>query len=188
MTYYTYLWLREKDGTFPAGTPYYAGKGSGNRAFVKDDHRFNPPEDAENVIIQFWPDEQTAFDAEIFLIAYYGRIDDGTGCLRNLTDGGENPPICKGHSEESKAKLSEALKGNTNGAAGKGVTRNVGRPCPKKAIEHITNLYKGKKLSEEHKMKLSQAAKARSSSSEARALLAERGRKGAAARWGGSYE
>jgi len=32
MDFYTYLWLREKDGTYPAGTPYYAGKGCGNRA------------------------------------------------------------------------------------------------------------------------------------------------------------
>jgi hypothetical protein len=77
MQFYTYLWLRED------GTPYYVGKGSGQRAW-----RIGcPPHD--RILVQFYPDETSAFAAEIFLIAFYGRKDLGTGCLRNMTDGGE---------------------------------------------------------------------------------------------------
>jgi hypothetical protein len=77
MIYYTYLWLRYD------GTPYYVGKGTRNRAFRKG----GPPRD--RILIQEYPSEEDAFAAEIFLIAYYGRKDIGTGCLINHTDGGE---------------------------------------------------------------------------------------------------
>ena len=33
--------------------------------------------------------EPDAFQSEMLLISLYGRIDLGTGCLRNRTDGGE---------------------------------------------------------------------------------------------------
>lgn len=79
MTYYTYLWLRDD------GTPYYVGKGKGDRAFRKG----SPPVD--RIILQEWPSEEDAFAAERFLIAFYGRKDNGTGILRNLSDGGEGP-------------------------------------------------------------------------------------------------
>ena len=75
--FYTYLWLRED------GSPYYVGKGTLERAHRKG----APPE--ERIIVQEWLSEEQAFTAEIFLIAFYGRIDLGTGCLRNLTAGGE---------------------------------------------------------------------------------------------------
>jgi len=87
--FYTYLWIREHDGLFPTGTPYYAGKGIGRRAFVKGSHRFEPPKDKEAIILQEWPCEEDAFVAEKLLILMYGRIDKGTGCLHNFTDGGE---------------------------------------------------------------------------------------------------
>jgi hypothetical protein len=76
--FYTYLWLRED------GTPYYVGKGTGKRAIRK-----GSPQDLTRILIQEHESEADAFTAEIFLIAYYGRIDLGTGCLRNRTDGGE---------------------------------------------------------------------------------------------------
>jgi hypothetical protein len=121
-SFYTYLWLRED------GTPYYAGKGRGRRAFTKDGHIASVPDDAERIIIQEWPDEASAFEGERFLIGFYGRIDLGTGCLRNLTDGGEGSSgtICseetrrrlrsrknnlgKAHSEETKNRIRVALE------------------------------------------------------------------------------
>jgi|ERR1035437_1109198 hypothetical protein len=87
--YYTYLWLREN------GTPYYVGKGSGVRAFTSWAHGVHKPADKERILVQEFESEKEAFEAEKFLIAYYGRLDLGTGCLRNLTDGGENPPRTK---------------------------------------------------------------------------------------------
>jgi hypothetical protein len=103
--FYTYLWLRED------GTPYYVGKGSGNRAFVGRRHRVFPPKNVANILVQPYPCEEDAFFAERFLIDYYGRADLKVGCLRNLTDGGEgqsNP------SEETRQKLRVAGKRNLN--------------------------------------------------------------------------
>jgi len=83
--FYTYLWLRED------GTPYYVGKGTGNRAYklhsLRGSVRQVPPKAC--IRIQEWPDEETALAMEIYLIDFYGRKDLGTGCLRNFTDGGE---------------------------------------------------------------------------------------------------
>jgi hypothetical protein len=81
--FYTYLYLRED------GTPYYVGKGKGRRAFRKGQRQFNVPVDKSNILIQEFESEADAFEAEKFLIEYYGRKDLGAGCLRNLTDGGE---------------------------------------------------------------------------------------------------
>src|SRR5271157_5628100 len=83
MTFYTYLWLRED------GTPYYVGKGTGQRAFVNYQRTIFRPVQDERIIVQEHETESEALEAERFLISFYGRIDLGTGCLRNLTDGGE---------------------------------------------------------------------------------------------------
>jgi hypothetical protein len=84
MGFYTYLWLRED------GTPYYVGKGKGNRAYKSHTHH-RPPKDSSRILIQEFPSEADAFAAEIFLIAYYGRRDTGAGLLKNRSDGGEGP-------------------------------------------------------------------------------------------------
>lgn len=84
-TFYTYLWLRED------GTPYYAGKGSKRRAFRWHKRLGSPPPN-ERIVLQYFTNETDAFAAEVFLILFYGRKDLETGCLRNLSGGGENPP------------------------------------------------------------------------------------------------
>lgn len=102
MEFYSYLWLRED------GTPWYAGKGSGKRAF-KQHGFFYPPKDRSLILIFPRASEAEAFATEIELIRNWGRKDLGTGCLHNHTDGGENPPKRrKGMfrwSEEGKRKL-----------------------------------------------------------------------------------
>ena len=98
-TFYTYLWLRED------GSVYYVGKGKDNRAFRKG----SPP--AERILLQDYPDEESAFAAEKFLISFYGRKDLGTGCLRNHTDGGEG---LRNLSDETRAKMSTAAKRTRN--------------------------------------------------------------------------
>jgi len=79
--FYVYMYLRED------GTPYYVGKGIGNRAYQKN-RRLKPPP-KNRIIIQDRLTEEQAFQQEIEHIAFYGRRDNGTGMLRNLTDGGE---------------------------------------------------------------------------------------------------
>jgi hypothetical protein len=115
LAFYTYLWLRED------GTPSYAGKGKGKRAF----RRGSPPPD--RIILQEFESEEDAFTAERFLISFYGRKNNGTGCLRNLTDGGEGPAgmlvsketrrknalagLGRKHSPKTKAKMRAARLG-----------------------------------------------------------------------------
>ena len=87
--YYNYLWLRED------GTPYYTGKGIGNRAYIPHRRRANVtlyPPIKDRIILYPAESEAYAFEVEKFLIWYYGRKDLGTGCLRNMSNGGEQPP------------------------------------------------------------------------------------------------
>jgi hypothetical protein len=97
-TFYTYLWFR-KDWT-----PYYVGKGRGNRAFYScKKHR--PPKDGEKIIIQYWPSEEVAFATEVDLIRKYGRKDLGAGCLRNMSNGGIGGALTGKPLERMKAAL-----------------------------------------------------------------------------------
>jgi hypothetical protein len=85
MEYYTYAYLREDK------TPYYIGKGKGRRIFDKENRTSCPvPKDKRRIIFlkQNLTEEQ-AFIHEIYIISVFGRKNNGTGILRNLTDGGE---------------------------------------------------------------------------------------------------
>lgn len=82
---------------------------------------------------------------EIEFIKLYGRIDRGTGTLANLTDGGDGN-LGLVHSEEALKKISEASKGR---------------------VGH----WKGKKMSDEFKRKISESRKGKPN-------LKLRGRKG----------
>ena len=108
--YYVYAYERKiasKHG--PAGSFYYIGKGMGNRA--RDNHRHIPvPKDPKRIVkIAENLTEEDAFSLEKSQIKEYGRIDNGTGCLRNLTDGGDGTSGYK-VTEEQCAKTSATLK------------------------------------------------------------------------------
>jgi predicted XRE-type DNA-binding protein len=103
MEFYTYLYLRED------GTPYYVGKGKDRRAFHTR-HNVPVPSNRERILIQEFPPEDDAIAAEIFLISYYGRKNNGTGILRNFTDGGDGTSGRK-HLDDSKQQTRNALLG-----------------------------------------------------------------------------
>jgi len=81
--YYVYIYLRED------GTPYYVGKGKNKRAYQK--HQFVPVPKTDDRIIFVHTNlsENDALEKESELILQYGRKNNDTGILRNLTDGGE---------------------------------------------------------------------------------------------------
>jgi hypothetical protein len=131
--YYTYAYLRED------GTPYYIGKGKGNR-ITSNQRSLNKPSNISKIIyLKQNLTENEAFKHEIYMIALFGRKDKGTGILRNCTDGGEGGSGII-LSEETKRKISEAmkkreitdktrsklsvsLKNNTNGVGNRGKKR-----------------------------------------------------------------
>lgn len=162
MQFYTYLWLRED------GTPYYVGKGTGTRAFKTSDHGVKCPKDLDRILVQPQTSEDIAFQVERFLIDFYGRLDLKTGCLRNLTAGGEGVSGLL-WSEEQRKKLSQSHKGLV------------------RSQQHRDNLAKaltGKIATVETRRKQSDAAKRRLNTPESRAKLSIAGKRGAAARWG----
>lgn len=58
--------------------------------------------------------KENAIKIEVFLIKVFGRIDNNTGCLANLTDGGDGSYNCpKSISTKQKMKLSKLGKKHT---------------------------------------------------------------------------
>ena len=140
--FYVYAFLRED------GTPYYIGKGQGNRAW--DKRRFRP-DDSRISILKGSLTESEAFDEEIRLIQLHGRKDQGTGCLRNLTDGGEGASGCI-RSQDTLDKMS----GENNHNYGK-----TGEQSPRFGKHHtpetrdkISAVLLGKRKSEIHCKKI----------------------------------
>ena len=152
--FYTYLWLREN------GSPYYVGKGSGYRAFNPAGHRCKvPPRD--RVIIQEFETEEDSLFAEMFLIAAYGRLDNTTGCLANLTDGGQNPPARLGfkHSEKTKEQMSKSRKG---------FQQFLGHHQSDHQKARMKEVHTGRLVSEETKKRMSEAQKGHAVSEESK--------------------
>jgi len=108
MIYYIYAYLRNKDSTSgKIGTPYYIGKGSGNRAYDEHDYTTTPTNRDYIVIMEEHLSELGAFALERFYIRWYGRKDLNTGILNNRTDGGEGA-AGRLVNQETRQKLSIA--------------------------------------------------------------------------------
>ena len=175
MIYYTYAYLREDK------TPYYIGKGKGNRAYKKHRKGIGVPKDKSRIIfLKQNLTEEEAFRHEIYMIAVFGRKDLGTGILHNLTDGGDGASGWV-PSEETKRKQSEVKKGNTH-MLGKTLSEETKRKMSdtRKGKTHSeetkrkqSEAKKGKTFSEESKRKMSEAQKGKSLSEETRRKMSE---------------
>lgn len=142
------------------------GKGTGKRAFTSNTHCV--PRPSKNLILlQEYETEVDAVFAEKFLICAYGRKDLGTGCLRNLTDGGEGVSNPRPDLREIRR---QALLGRRIGA---------GRTVSSATRKLLSEALKGKKKSEAHCRNLSKAATARVYTEEAKKSMraAQRGSK-----------
>ena len=181
MEYYTYAYLREDR------TPYYIGKGKGNRIYKRCKTDIKPPKDkSRTIFLKQNLTEEDALKHEKYMIAVFGRKDLGTGILHNRTNGGEGVSGAiiseehkrkisqaqsgRTHSEKSKRKMSEANKGKSKppcseehrrklSEANKGNKHMLGKTLSEETRRKISESNKGKTFSEETKRKMSEAKK-----------------------------
>jgi hypothetical protein len=123
-------------------TPYYAGKGVRNRAYIDHGHLHRPNKD-ENILIFERSSEQEAFKTETELINNWGRKDLDLGVLQNHTNGGEG---ASGYifTEKQRQKLSQLNTGEGNPFFGK----KHGDGFRAKRIGHSTSVETRLKMSE----------------------------------------
>ena len=178
--FYVYMYLRSRDSEHGAkGTPYYIGKGCASRAYHSHGRRVSRPPSKENVVIVADRlSESEAFSEEMRLIFLRGRIDNGTGCLINLTDGGEGASGAK-YSEERKLLASERLKHQWKTGKRTGISL-VGHRTSERVRERARNMNRGVKFSDETRVKMSLSALSRAPMSDetrARMSQAHKGKK-----------
>ena len=169
------MYLRTNDSAHgKSGSPYYVGKGAGRRAFQMT-HRCKPPKDRSRIVFLAQKmNEKDAFQAEMLLIFLYGRMDKGTGCLANLTDGGEGSHGLISAKKGKKAnfsldalrRISEASKGRKMSDAQKAQISAIhkGRRRSQETCKNISESLRGNSLSEESRRKISEALTGRKQS------------------------
>ena len=131
--YYIYAYLREN------GTPYYIGKGKGNRLYDSS-RRIKTPKDRKRVVyLRQNLTEDEAYKLETEFILRFGRKDNGTGILRNESNGGKENHE-KIVSQETRDKISKS---------------NTGKKISEETKRKLSVANTGKKLSDEARQKIS---------------------------------
>ena len=137
--YYVYAFLREDN------SPYYIGKGHGNRAYSTKRTVKKPKNEERIKILVENLTEADSFLLEMFLIKYFGRKGyDECGILYNQTKGGEGSSGYK-HSKESLEKMSKSRTGlkRSKEAIEKTANKNRGRKNSKETIEKFKEVNSG---------------------------------------------
>ncbi len=145
LRFYVYAYLRKSDLT-----PYYIGKGTGNRAWSRN-HSVSVPRDPTKIIIlEHNLSEIGALAIERRMIRWYGRKDLETGILYNRTEGGDG---VSGRVSTVEQRLARSQLWQLNGHP-RGFNN---RTHSLESKEKIAESRRGKTLSDDSKAKISKA-------------------------------
>jgi hypothetical protein len=132
-----YLHRKKSDNTV-----FYVGIGQDYRPYVTRgrSNLWNKVKDKYGIIVDVIHEninKDEAIKIEIELISKYGRIDIGTGCLTNLTDGGEGINAGYKHNDSFKEKARQRQLGV--------VPWNKGKKLTKEHTDKVSKSLKGRK-------------------------------------------
>ena len=108
LRFYVYAYIRKDN------SPYYIGKGQHRRAWkhTRQDRIKSPIDLSRIVMVETNLTEFGALALERRMIRWYGRKDNNSGILRNLTDGGEG---CAGYwVGKKRPEHGDKMKTNSN--------------------------------------------------------------------------
>lgn len=164
-----YVYVHRKATT---GAVFYVGKGTGKRAW-RNEARNNlwvKTADKYGVVVEVvhaFGDEALAFELECELILHFGRINTRTGCLVNMTDGGEGSTgqVQTDAKREKIRAASLGLKRSPEFSEACRVRMMNFRHTPESRAK-ISLAHLGKTISAEHAAAVSRAQTGRKRSSE----------------------